>query len=170
MEPGQPYLFRGRALPPAIAQARATLSARTNQLTRRPEICTPAQLLGPPDIVAIAAASYQHGISEARHRNCVSRSRRTGILRVMPGLFDRRPNLDGMHPTDERPAYWADVFAEYEDTPYVIGLVNVCTVLGAFVGVWTLIILLGDLHHGFAVYWPLIMILATDTAVNVLVR
>lgn len=90
----------------------------------------------------------------------------------MPGFFEqgRRPNLAGMHPTDERPTYWADVFAEYEDTPYLTGLVNVCTVLGTFVGVWTLIILLGDLHHGLAAYWPLILILAIDTAVNVLVR
>ncbi len=90
----------------------------------------------------------------------------------MPGLFQqgRRSNLDGMHPTDERPTRWDDVFAEYEDTPYLTGLVNVCTVLGTFVGAWTLIILLGDLHRGFAVYWPLVLILTIDIAVNVLVR
>jgi hypothetical protein len=91
---------------------------------------------------------------------------------LMPGLFQRGPGsiLDGMHPADERPSHWAGVFDEYEDTPYLTGLVNVCTVLGTFVGVWSVIILLGDLHRGFAVYWPLLLILAMDITANVVAR
>ncbi len=90
----------------------------------------------------------------------------------MAGLFkrDRRSIFNGMHPADERSSSWGDVFAGYEDTPYLTGLVNVLTVLGTFVGIWTLIILLGDLHRGFGVYWSLILILVVDIAANAAAR
>jgi hypothetical protein len=59
---------------------------------------------------------------------------------------------------------------EYLDTPYLTAAVNICSAVGFFVGVWTVIVLLGDLHRGFARYWPLVLILAIDLGVNVAVR
>ena len=38
------------------------------------------------------------------------------------------------------------------------------------IGIWTAMILAGDLSRGFAKYWPLVSILVIDAAVNVVVR
>jgi hypothetical protein len=59
---------------------------------------------------------------------------------------------------------------EYLDTPYLTAVVNICAALGVFIGSWTAILLAGDLHHGFARYWSLVLILVIDVAVNVAVR
>jgi hypothetical protein len=59
---------------------------------------------------------------------------------------------------------------EYFDTPYLTAAVNICSAVGFFIGVWTVIILVGDLHRGFTRYWPLVLILAIDLGVNVALR
>jgi hypothetical protein len=59
---------------------------------------------------------------------------------------------------------------EYLDTPYLTAAVNICTALGVFIGIWTAIFLAGDLRHGFARYWSLVLILVIDLSVNVGVR
>jgi hypothetical protein len=59
---------------------------------------------------------------------------------------------------------------EYLDTPYLTAAVNICAALGVFIGIWTAIFLVGDLRHGFARYWSLVLILVIDIAVNVAVR
>ena len=59
---------------------------------------------------------------------------------------------------------------EYLDTPYLTAAVNICTALGVFIGIWTAIFLVGDLRHGFARYWSLVLILVIDLAVNAAVR
>ncbi len=65
---------------------------------------------------------------------------------------------------------WEELFTEYEGTPYLTGLTQICSAIGVFIGAWTVIILLGDLHRGFGTYWSLILILVIDIAVNVAVR
>ncbi len=82
----------------------------------------------------------------------------------------RRSVLDGSHPRNEGSAYDANEFADYEDTPYLTGLVNLGSMVGVFVGLWTVIILLGDLHRGIATYWPLLLILGVDLGVNIAAR
>ncbi len=62
------------------------------------------------------------------------------------------------------------MFTEYEGTPYLTGLTQICSAIGVFIGAWTVIILIGDLHRGFATYWSLILILVIDVTVNVAVR
>ena len=59
---------------------------------------------------------------------------------------------------------------EYLDTPYLTAAVNICSALGVFIGAWTAILLAGGLHRGFDRYWPFVLILAIDVAVNVTVR
>lgn len=63
-----------------------------------------------------------------------------------------------------------ELWLDYEGTPYLTGLTQVCSALGVFIGAFAAIFLLGDLHRGFAAYWPLILILVIDIAVNVAVR
>lgn len=60
--------------------------------------------------------------------------------------------------------------SEYFDTPYLTAAVNICTAIGFFIGLWAVILLLGALHRGFARYWPFVLILAIDAAVNAAVR
>jgi hypothetical protein len=60
-----------------------------------------------------------------------------------------------------------ELYADYEGTPYLTGLVQVCSAVGLFVGTWTVIILLGSLDRGFHYYWSLILILAIDVGLNV---
>lgn len=59
-----------------------------------------------------------------------------------------------------------DDLAEYEGTPWLTALANFCAVVGTFVGVYALIGLFGYFHRGFGAYWPMILILAVDLAVN----
>jgi hypothetical protein len=59
-----------------------------------------------------------------------------------------------------------DDLAEYEGTPWLTALANFCAVIGTFIGVYALVGLFGYLHRGFAAYWPMVLILAVDLAVN----
>jgi hypothetical protein len=59
-----------------------------------------------------------------------------------------------------------DDVAQYERTPWLTGFANFCAVVGTFVGVYAVIGLLGYLHRGIGAYWPMILILALDIAVN----
>ena len=59
---------------------------------------------------------------------------------------------------------------EYLDTPFLTAAVNICTALGVFIGIWTVIYLVADFRHGFAKYWSFVLILVIDVAVNVAVR
>ena len=59
---------------------------------------------------------------------------------------------------------------EYFDTPYLTAAANICSAVGFFIGVWTSILLLGALHRGLARYWPFVLIVALDAAVNLAVR
>ncbi len=63
-----------------------------------------------------------------------------------------------------------EMFADYEGTPYLTGLTQICSAIGVFIGAWTVIVLLGDLHRGFGTYWSLLLILVLDVAINVAVR
>ncbi len=62
------------------------------------------------------------------------------------------------------------MFSDYEDTPYLTALVSLCSMLGVFVGVWALILLIGDWHRGIAAYWPLLVILGADLLANAAAR
>lgn len=68
------------------------------------------------------------------------------------------------------PAHTIEPDPEYLDTPYLTAAVNISAALGVFIGIWTAMILAGDLSRGFAKYWPLVLILVIDAAVNVVVR
>jgi hypothetical protein len=68
-------------------------------------------------------------------------------------------------PDQRRARYEPD--PEFIDTPYLTALVQVATVIGTFIGVFTAIILAYQWHNGFADYWSLILILVLDVAVNV---
>jgi len=59
-----------------------------------------------------------------------------------------------------------DDIAEWEGTPWLTGLANFCAVAGTMIGVLALIGLIGYAHRGFAVYWPMALILALDLAIN----
>ena len=59
---------------------------------------------------------------------------------------------------------------EYLDSPYLTLAINLGSALGGFVGLWTVIYLIADLHRGFASYWWLIAILITDVGTNVALR
>ncbi len=63
-----------------------------------------------------------------------------------------------------------DLFVEYEGTPYLTGLAHLCSALGVFIGAWTVIVLLGEIHRGLAKCWTLILILVIIVAVNATVQ
>jgi hypothetical protein len=70
----------------------------------------------------------------------------------------------------QMPAHTIEPDPEYLDMPYLTAAVNICSALGLFIGLWTAILLAGELHRGFARYWPFVLILAVDLAVNLAVR
>lgn len=74
-----------------------------------------------------------------------------------------RTKTSGLSARDE---LWAD----YDGTPYLTGLTQICSALGVFIGVLTVLVLLGNLQHGFAGYWWLILVLVVDLLVNIAVR
>jgi len=55
-------------------------------------------------------------------------------------------------------------------TPYLTGLAHLFSALGVFVGAWMVIILLGEMHLGFAKVWPEVLILVIIIVLNVSVR
>ncbi len=63
-----------------------------------------------------------------------------------------------------------DPYVDYEGTPSLTGLTQVCAAIGTFIGAWALIILLGSLHRGFHHYRWMVLILVVDIALNVAVR
>ncbi len=63
-----------------------------------------------------------------------------------------------------------ELYVDYEGTPYLTGLTQLCSAIGVFVGAWALIILLGSLHRGFHYYWWMVLILVVDVGLNVAVR
>ena len=63
-----------------------------------------------------------------------------------------------------------DDLALYEGTPWLSGLANFCAVIGTFVGVYALIAIAGYAHRGFGTYWPMILILVVDVAINATVQ
>jgi hypothetical protein len=79
-------------------------------------------------------------------------------------------SLDGTHHANEPTIYDASAFDDYFGTPWLTGIIFFVTAIGAFVGAWTLIILFGQRHHGVSDWWPLVLILVVDLAVNVALR
>ena len=63
-----------------------------------------------------------------------------------------------------------DDLAAWEGTPWLTGLANFCAAVGTFVGIYAVIGLLGYLHRGFSAYWPMVLILVVDVAVNTWVQ
>jgi hypothetical protein len=59
---------------------------------------------------------------------------------------------------------------EYLDSPWLTLAANWCAALGLFLGAWVVVYLIGDLHRGFASYWPLILILIVDVTLNLALR
>jgi hypothetical protein len=63
-----------------------------------------------------------------------------------------------------------DDAAQYEGTPWLTGIANFCAVVGTLLGCYALIGLIGYLPRGFAVYWPMVLILALDLVINASVQ
>lgn len=80
-------------------------------------------------------------------------------------MTSRKSRRDEL-PLNAREELWLD----YEGTPYLTGLTQLCSALGVFIGALAAIFLLGNLHRGFARYWWLILVLVVDVAVNVAAR
>lgn len=79
-------------------------------------------------------------------------------------------SLDGAHHANEPSLYDESAFDDYFGTPWLTGTITFVTAIGAFIGVWTLIILFGQRHHGFGSWLPLILILVADLGINVGLR
>lgn len=75
-------------------------------------------------------------------------------------------SLDGAHHANEPTRYDESAFGDYVGTPWLTAAVNFASVIGVFVGLWTLAFLFGQRHHGIGDWWPLILILVLDIAVN----
>jgi hypothetical protein len=63
-----------------------------------------------------------------------------------------------------------ELYVDYEGTPYLTGLAQVCGAIGVFIGALTLLVLLGSLHRGFRYYWWMVLVLVVDVGLNVGVR
>jgi hypothetical protein len=72
-----------------------------------------------------------------------------------------RPRPD-KHALSAREELWVD----YEGTPYLTGLAQICAFLGVFIGALAVVVLIGNLKYGFGRYWWLILVLAVDVAAN----
>jgi hypothetical protein len=79
-------------------------------------------------------------------------------------------SLDGAHHANEPRAYDDSAFDDYFGTPWLTGIIFFASAVGTFVGAWTLIILFGQRHRGFSSWWPRILILVVDLAINVALR
>jgi hypothetical protein len=78
--------------------------------------------------------------------------------------------LDGVHHANEPTIYDETAFDDFFGTPWLTGIVFFASVVGVFVGAWTLILLVGQLHDGVSAWWPLILIIVLDVALNVALR
>lgn len=79
-------------------------------------------------------------------------------------------SFDGAHHADEPSLYDESAFADFAGTPWLSGIIMFATVIGTFVGCWTLVFLFGQRHRGLAAWVPLIVILVLDVAINVGLR
>ena len=79
-------------------------------------------------------------------------------------------SLDGAHHDNEPTVYDESAFDDYVGTPWLTGVILFATAVGTFVGAWTVIILFGQRHRGLAGWWPLILILVVDLAINLALR
>ena len=79
-------------------------------------------------------------------------------------------SLDGAHHANEPALYDGGEFADFTGTPWLSGIIMFATVIGTFVGCWTLIFLFGQRHRGLGAWVPLILILVLDVALNVGLR
>lgn len=72
----------------------------------------------------------------------------------------------------DKPALSArdELWLDYEGTPYLTGLTQLCSFLGVFIGALAVVVLLGSLQYGVARYWWLILVLVVDAAVNLGIR
>lgn len=73
-------------------------------------------------------------------------------------------------PRGERPIVDYDDLADYEGTPWLTALANFCLAVGLFVGAYAVIFLAGYLHRGLRIYWPFLLIIAIDAAINAIVQ
>jgi hypothetical protein len=79
-------------------------------------------------------------------------------------------SLDGAHHANEPSLFDESAFDDYFGTPWLSGIITFATVIGTFVGTWALIFLFGQRHRGFGDWWPLILILVLDVAINLGLR
>lgn len=73
-------------------------------------------------------------------------------------------------PDNEALSAREELWVDYEGTPYLTGLSQICAFLGVFVGVLMVIFLLGNLQYGFGRVWWMVLILAVDAVVNLAVN
>lgn len=79
-------------------------------------------------------------------------------------------SLDGAHHDNEPRVYDESAFEDYVGTPWLTGVIFFASVVGTFVGAWAVIILLAQRRRGLAGWWPLILILVVDLAINLALR
>ena len=79
-------------------------------------------------------------------------------------------SLDGAHHANEPRIYDESAFPEYFGTPWLTGVIYFASVVGVFVGSWTAIILAYQFHDGVSDWWPLVLIIVLDVAINVGLR
>ncbi|HWE13719.1 MAG TPA: hypothetical protein VG365_09420 [Solirubrobacteraceae bacterium] len=79
-------------------------------------------------------------------------------------------SLDGAHHANEPTVYDESAFTDFVGTPWLSGIIMFASVVGTFVGSWTLILLFGQRHRGVSAWVPLILILLLDVGVNVGLR
>ena len=58
-------------------------------------------------------------------------------------------SLDGAHHANEPTVYDSSAFDDYFGTPWLSGIIAFATMIGTFVGAWTLIVVFGQRHRGF---------------------
>jgi hypothetical protein len=77
----------------------------------------------------------------------------------MTSTGKQRPDKQALSAREE---LWVD----YEGTPYLTALTQICGFLGVFIGALMVVLLLGNLQYGFGRYWWIVLILALDGGVN----
>lgn len=75
-------------------------------------------------------------------------------------------STDKQRPNKQALSAREDLWVDYEGTPYLTALTQICGFLGVFIGALMVVPLLGNLQYGFGRYWWMILILAVDVIVN----
>lgn len=75
-----------------------------------------------------------------------------------------------MHHANEPTIYDERAFDDYYGTPWLTGIIFFAGAVGAFVGAWTLILLVGQFHDGVSAWWPLALVIVLDVAINLALR